>query len=643
MNEEKTTVELLEPEAETPAAPEEAQPQKKGNKGRKSGRKKGRIIGRIIIILLILVILAAAAYIFIFRKMNKTGTTITLVEAAVTSGTISNSISGSGQVQPVEEYTVIPSVSGSILSDNITEGQKIDKGFLLYAIDPTNAQNTIKQNENALARAQLTYNQSAQTLNDLTVKSDISGVVTKVYVQNGQQVNANQSIMDVVDSSNLVLTLPFNAADTVNMYKGESAQITLDATGTILSGTVTSIYSGKQISSSGAIVTNVDITFSNPGVVMSGATGTAVVGGQYACNAAGTIAYVASKTVIAKASGQVSNLTLRAGDSVSSGQVIANLINDSAVQTAQNNELQVENAQLALQNAQNALTNYNITSPISGTVIEKNAKAGDTISSAGSSNTMAVIADMSSLVMTINVDELDILKVSVGQSATITADALPNQTFTGNVTNVSSIGNGSSSSSSTSSTGVTTYSVQITISEYGKLLPGMNVNAAIITQSAENAVLIPQQAIVSGGYVIKRVAASASSKPTATAAPASPSVSGSGNRTRNLTKLPAGYEYVPVTIGLTNSNYAQVLSGLNPGDVIAYLITPTVASTSSNSSSSSRTTVAIPGIGGGGAAGGIPGGGSYSGYTGGNNTNRTGSSSSGSSTRTNSSSSNTRG
>ena len=91
-----------------------------------------------------------------------------------------------------------------------------------------------------------------------------------------------------------------------------------------------------------------------------------------------------------------------------------------------------------MENTQKQLENYTITSPISGTVIDKEYKAGDTVESG---KTLCTIYDLSYLEMTLNIDELDISTVEVGQAVQITAEAVESKTFTGVVTKVSVAGN----------------------------------------------------------------------------------------------------------------------------------------------------------------------------------------------------------
>ena len=84
---------------------------------------------------------------------------------------------------------------------------------------------------------------------------------------------------------------------------------------------------------------------------------------------------------------------------------------------------------------------------------------------------MCVIYDLSYLEMTLDVDELDILDIQVGQKAEITADAISDRTFEGVVTSISSAG--------TTSGGATAYPVTNRIDDTGSLKPGVQATAAL--------------------------------------------------------------------------------------------------------------------------------------------------------------------
>jgi HlyD family secretion protein len=528
---------------------------------KKKKPKKGRRIAAVIVVLAI--VLGGAAYYTL--SLTKKPPEQAIIEAKVTKGNVQKMINASGPVNPIKQYTVNASVTGQILADYITKGQEIKKGDPLYTIDDTNAQSAIKQNEIALERAKLQYEESIEARQNLNVVTDVSGLVTNVYIKEGDNVMANSPVAQITDTTNLTLTLPFLSEDTKYIHVGDSAVVTLEASGASIDGTVTRVYTGKQISSTGSMVTSIDIACVNPGVIKSGDTATAIIEDLYACNASGKLSYASEKVVVAKTSGRVTKLDLRVGDSVKTG--------DSADSTVQTAALAVQNAESVLANSIDALKNYNLTSPIDGTVISKTSKAGDTIANTMNSGSMAVIADMSALILKITVDEYDILNIKTGMTANITADSQPGQFFTGVVTNVSTTGNSMSGSSSTFSfggfggTGVTNYEVEITIAKYGKLLPGMNVNASIVTQSAMNVLTVPQQAVQYGSYILKKIDPNAPATPS----PSAPA-SAFGGMSSFMPKAPAGYEYVMVTVGLTDTMSAEIKSGLKEGDIIGYTI-----------------------------------------------------------------------
>ena len=198
-------------------------------------------------------------------------------------------------------------------------------------------------------------------------------------------------------------------------------------------------------------------------------------------------------------------------------------------------------AELSMQNMQDAMDNYTITSPISGTIIEKNAKVGDALSTGSD---LCTIYDLSYLEMTIKVDELQVSSLKVGQSVQVTADAVKDKTYEGVVTRVSMKGD--------TSGGTTTYPVTVRIDETDGLRPGMNANAEIVVAQAKNALTVPNAAIVRGNYVLVR-----QDSPSAVNADASMSA-------------PEGYVYVKVKTGVSDDNYTQVTSGLSESDTIAY-------------------------------------------------------------------------
>lgn len=140
-------------------------------------------------------------------------------------------------------------------------------------------------------------------------------------------------------------------------------------------------------------------------------------------------------------------------------------------------------AQLSTANKNLSLTN--IYSPIDGTVLNRNVSEGQTVASSFSTPTLFSIAkDLTKMRVRASVDEADIGNVKVGQKATFTVDAFPDETFNGEVSEVRL--------HPTVSSNVVNYTTIINADNSGlKLKPGMTANITIYTQVLENVMKIP--------------------------------------------------------------------------------------------------------------------------------------------------------
>ena len=120
----------------------------------------------------------------------------------------------------------------------------------------------------------------------------------------------------------------------------------------------------------------------------------------------------------------MAEINIDQGNYVTEGQVIVTLESESLETSVRNSALSLENSQINYEKAMDNLDNYTIKAPISGTVVTKNFKAGDKLDTSSAGMPLAVIYDLSSMKLEMNVDELDIHRISKGQEVNITADAL---------------------------------------------------------------------------------------------------------------------------------------------------------------------------------------------------------------------------
>ena len=450
---------------------------------------------------------------------------------------LSNSLSGTGTLNPANTYNVKSLVAGKVLTSTIEEGDIVEEGTVLYTVDASDATTKAEQASITLQQAQRSYD---KTVDRQYVRAEVAGVVATLKVAKGDEVTSGQEVAVIRDSSKMVLHLEFPAADAAAFSVGQSAEVTLDGTFETLTGTVTAVTGTDTLSTGNLLTRTVTITVRNAGGLTTAQAATATINGV-SCIAAKCFEYQAERTLTTLAAGTVTAINVQEGGAVNKDDIVLQISGEDLTEAIQSAAETLRSAELNMDNLQEAMNNYTVTSPISGTIIEKNAKAGDALTTGAD---LCTIYDLSYLVMVINVDELQVSDVSVGQSVQVTADAVPDKTYTGTVTRVSMKGS--------SNGGTTTYPVTVRIDETEGLRPGMNANAEIVIAEAGNALAVPNAAIVRGGYVLV-------TKDSPSAANADPDMT-----------APEGYVYVPVKIGVSDDDYTQIISGVTGNDTVAY-------------------------------------------------------------------------
>jgi membrane fusion protein, macrolide-specific efflux system len=330
-------------------------------------------------------------------------------------------------------------------------------------------------------------------------------------------------------------------------------------------------------------------------------------------------------------SGTVANLAVAVGDSVKKGQLLFNIVNDDltvsvakAKASLKQSQDSVESAEVDVKSAKadygaakkkedktpgtytnkqldvmkekidtaedkvtqaeknfsatqadysNTLTEAGkrrVTALIDGTVNAVNIKNGDDLSKVSSGSTRQVpiiIGDLGTIRAQVQVNEVDVANVSIGQKATLKFEAVDGLQTSGKVEKIDSLG--------TISQGVVTYNVIIDFDSLDdRIKPEMSVSAFIITDVKQNVLIVPSSAVKndgSGDYVEVL----------------------SGDTPENKS----------VEIGLSNSTDTEIVSGISAGDKVVTQTINSSTTSSTGTSSTNRTSgsgLRIPGLGGGG-------------------------------------------
>ena len=487
------------------------------------------------------VAVAVLAVVVIPRKSRSASADLAYTQEKLGRRDIVNVYDGSGTINAADSYTVKSLVTGTVLTADFELGDTIQKGDVLYVIDSSDVEGDLESAQLSVSQAQRSYDDAADARN---VRTKIGGEVSSFAVAAGDAVQAGQTVATVRDTSVMLLAVDFPAAEAQSFAVGQAAQVMPDTTFEVLNGTIRSV-SGADPSGDASLMTcTVTIAVPNAGSLTTAQAAVAQVNGVSSLNSA-HFTYQREETVVTTASGTVSELCVREGSTVRQDDVLLRITGKDLDKQAQNAADNLRSAELRMSSAERNISHYTIDAPISGTIVDKKVKAGDKLSANDTAmQNLCTIYDMSYLEMKLNVDELKIRSLEVGQEVDITADAVPGETYKGVISSILVAG--------TTANGSTSYPVTVRIDDMGELLPGMNATAKITTASVKNVLALPNAALVRGSYVLV-------TKDSPSAANAETSMT-----------APDGCVYVKVATGISDDDYIEVKSGLQEGDTIAY-------------------------------------------------------------------------
>jgi multidrug efflux pump subunit AcrA (membrane-fusion protein) len=289
------------------------------------------------------------------------------------------------------------------------------------------------------------------------------------------------------------------------------------------------------------------------------------------------------------------------------------------VTSAQN---QVSSAQASLQTAKDNLQAATITAPHAGIIAAINGMVGEqagsggsssssTSSSSSSSSAFIVLLDMSSLSITVQVNEADISGVQVGQPAVFIVAAYPSQTFRASISSIDIQGQSSSN--------VVTYPVTLAVDNQSlnnaHIYAGMTATVNITTAERIGTLLVPAATLSFSNTALQNGELT-TSQIRALVAGASSAGSGGTTGSRGIVVEVRNGKLVPILVrtGLSNGQYTEILSGLNAGDKV--VVSQTGGQTTTTTGSGTTGGTRSGGFGGGGFGGGGFGGGGGGGGTG---------------------------
>lgn len=541
-----------------------------------------------------LIVLVSISGYYAYQSLNPPKTQINYTTAAAEIGTLVQSVSGTGQIEALNQIDLKSKVAGDVVAANTASGAAVKAGEIIAAIDDSDAKKAMKDAETAVETAKLALDQMLEPAKELTVmqaedaletakeaKTDAEDSLVKAYedgfnnvgdaflelpdIMVGLQNIVQGSDSTVVQSSANYLEYYYNS---VRNYK-ESAKYLQDASLSYSKArlaydkNIADYKSANRFSDEETIVSLIEETY-NTTKLISDATK----------NIANLIQFYKNKmsenNMAAQdfSETQLSNLTVYS--SKASGH-LTTLLNDrnaikdaineisSSERTIREKELAladvnagadeldiraqriaVEQKKAALDEAKETLDDCAIRAPFDGRIASLEVGVGEAVSA------NAVIASLitDSQVASITLNEVDIARARMGQKATLTFDAIDGLSLTGKVVEIDTVG--------TVSQGVVSYGVKISLDGQSDLVKsGMSVTASIITQAKQDVLMIPNAAVKTdnnGSYYIEVM--NDSGKPLQRS----------------------------VETGLANDEFTEIVSGLNEGDSVIIGSTAATAS-----------------------------------------------------------------
>ncbi|HET6350642.1 MAG TPA: efflux RND transporter periplasmic adaptor subunit [Coriobacteriia bacterium] len=473
--------------------------------------KKTRIIAAVVAIVVVGAVVA-----FFALKSQGSGPQIDTAKAAEKE--LSVTVTASGKVEAGVQADVYPATQGIIDDVLVSDGETVTAGTTLATLDTDPLELQVAQARAGLssAKAQLSaVDQQKTTSADKTAAKANVDATHRAYLSAKAQYDSiggkaptSTQVAAAEAGTNAAKSAYNNAKSAYDLYVASSPNPSIDPTATALGAAKDAAYAAYL----GAQST--EETLKSTDLSSARIQAKAGVSQAYAAWKGAEAAYKKAKS----SSVSQQKAAARAG---------------------------VRSAAEALALAQKNLDDASLVAPVDGVVIFNSSSAA-ALAGGGSSSKLGEgtavtpgsapfsVVDLDALKFTAEVDEADVDRVKVGMNVDITLDAFPGETFASRVVRVNPV-------AQTTATGGTVFEVEIVLDATGKdVLIGMKGDATIKVSSRKGAITVPVEALFSEGgtdyvYVVE---------------------------TNKLKKT-------EITVGATTDTEVEVLSGLEPGQVVA--------------------------------------------------------------------------
>ncbi len=477
-------------------------------------QKKNRILRTVILLILVAALILIGGVSILRHRVRERFATMgeDVLQEQAQVGSISTLVSGSGVLSNVDAETVSVPEGVELTEILVANGDAVEAGQLLAIADQATVRSAMADLQDTIESLDDEIYDARDDKASTAVTAGVPGRVKILYGQPGDRV---ADVM-VEHGALAVISLDgYMAADLeTNLLNVHDTVTVIRSDGTEIDGVVEAVIDGT------ATVLVTDEGPENDETV--------TIRTSDGADAGNARLYVHSPLMVTAYAGTIRTLHVRENASVSRNTYLYTLTDtefSANYDTLLRSRKEAEETLLELLKIQK---HGGIPAEVSGTVFDTaDLDSGEPITQ------LLTLSPDISMSVTISVDESDILSLQAGQDADVTVGSVGEDVLPGTVTEIDR----------TASDGA--YTAVITLSKLSGMLPGMTADVDIKIQGSENALLVPAEAVhytSTGAYVYTSYDAQLEEY---------------GGR-------------VDVVTGLSNDDYVEIISGLNPGDTVYY-------------------------------------------------------------------------
>lgn len=503
--------------------------------------------GKLAVVLIFLFIVAVSGYLI----WNKTKVTSVVPQTSVKveKGSIRVTVNGSGPVAAAREHVFKAPGESTVKEILFKEGDLVEAGQAVMVLDSPLVEAQAAKSLGQAGQAQAELNELKRQMDELNYRAPYPARITSLKVNPGDRVAKGTAILSLVHGEKATLNIPSGEVASL-VVPGNKISLNLLEYGGTLTGTIAG--SGSPYTNNGKNLISFPLSLNSGSILQNDSLVTATITtAQGEREISGVLKPAPALEVKAAADGIVKDIYVQGNDTVAENTLLFSLDSPGLEAQYQAKLASLKEAELNQADSAIKLQELVLTAPFTGIyhgVVDntgpKNTflQVGDSVST---NQNLGKIVSQDSVQVSFTVDELDIMKVKIGQKAKITADALKGKEFTGEVVRIAQEG--------IVQNGVAFYWVTVEVKDWQGLLLGMTADVEIVVAEKEDALVLPITAVQDfrgKKYVLLKD--SSRKKENRAAA---------GQR-----EMPENA--VPVEIGMHNENLVEIVRGLEAGQEV---------------------------------------------------------------------------